>query len=29
MFTGIAQVVGVIRAIDNGVCDEQQLGSVG
>ncbi len=28
MFTGIAQVVGVIRAIDNGVCDEQQLGSV-
>ena len=25
MFTGIAQIVGVIQAIDSGVCDEQQL----
>jgi metal-dependent amidase/aminoacylase/carboxypeptidase family protein len=23
MYTGIAQVIGVLRAIDNGVCDEQ------
>jgi len=25
MFKGIAQVIGVIKAIDSGVCDEQQL----
>jgi hypothetical protein len=25
MFTGIAQLIGVLQAIDNGVCDEQQL----
>jgi hypothetical protein len=23
MFKGIAQVIGVLKAIDNGVCDEQ------
>jgi hypothetical protein len=22
MFTGIAQIIGVLKAIDNGVCDE-------
>lgn len=25
IFTGIAQIIGVIMAIDNGVCDEQKL----
>jgi metal-dependent amidase/aminoacylase/carboxypeptidase family protein len=25
MFKGIAQVIGVLKAIDSGVCDEQQL----
>ena len=25
MFTGIAQIIGVLKAIDNGVCDEQYM----
>jgi metal-dependent amidase/aminoacylase/carboxypeptidase family protein len=25
MFTGIAQVIGVLQALDSGVCDEQQM----
>ena len=25
MYQGIAQIIGVIKAIDSGVCDEQQL----
>jgi len=25
MYKGIAQVIGVLKAIDSGVCDEQQL----
>jgi hypothetical protein len=25
MFKGIAQIIGVLKAIDNGVCDEQYM----